>query len=912
MVSVGPGTLLGRDAEAGEALQVLTGPNGGCVAVVGAAGIGKSALVREVSAEASASGLAVRTTTGAVSESDLPFLGLHDLVGQDVSTVGLPDTLQEALDVALLRSRRDGAGADPLALNLAILRVIEHVSAERRLVLVLDDLPWVDGASRAALAFVLRRLPADRVSLLVAMRPDADVVVDDLTGSALRTIPLGPLDPATLAAAIELRTGAKLPHRAARHLHELSGGNPLLALELMRTARVDREDLGEPSVPEHYRSILAPRLTALSPDARRALLAASLSSRPTLAELADVVSVDGLLEAEDVDVVRIEDGRILFTHPLFAALCRDTAPSGDRRDMHARLAKTARDELERARHLGSATLLPDEEVAAQVEAAAGWARGRAATAAAAELAERAERLTPSDDLERRAVRGCLAADLFYQTGDIETAEGVVRRLLDDVGPGPLRAQCLATLAMVISDDSEGSVAVLQEALHQPGLDPGFEDELQLKWSVMHLNLGDFLKVRDLTADIEARAEASGRTDLARKARHELAFIEVACGTPPAKSRAWARMVADTPAYGLAYDHPLLLQAWEAMSREDHDRAQQLLSDLMDQARRAGNVGLWAAFALHRNEMELRRGDIAAASEYADQAYRIIADGRHDEAVLSYRALSSAWQGRLEEARPDAEQALAMALRDSNQLYVNEAQHALGFIELSLGRMAEAAEHYAVVADGIMGMGWRHPSLVVWQGSAVEALVGAGRRTEAVAIVEELETMAARFELPTAVAQALRCRAIVLEDEGDLEGAVEALDESVRLSEPLGIPLEHARTLLIRGVVHRRRRQKALSREDLRRARDLFSSCGAVVWADRAERELDRSAAVAAGAELTPSERAVAELAATGSTNREIASSLYLSEKTVEAVLTRVYRKLAVRSRTQLAQHPDLVGAKGHA
>jgi DNA-binding CsgD family transcriptional regulator len=908
-VSADSGGLLGRDAEVADAVEVLTGASGGAVAVVGDAGIGKSALVREVARRLSEAGLAVRTTAGAVSEVDLPFVGLHDLIGEDVAAGmdDLPVLLREALDATLLRARPDEGGTDPLALNLAVLRVLERLSADHRLVLVLDDLPWIDTGTRTVLSFALRRLPSDRVSVLVAMRPGWDGL-EMLPQAGPRTVAVGPLDAETLAAAVERRTGVRLAHRFARHLHELSGGNPLLALEVARTVNLDQDALVERAVPERYRAVLSPRLAALSADAARALLAASLLARPTLEELADVVTIAGILEAEAAGVVRVEAGRIAFTHPLFAALCRDGAPRAERRDMHALLAKAARDEVERAHHLGSATLLPDADVATQIEDAAERARARAAIAAGAELSLLAERLTPVDDLERRTARACLAAELFQQTGDIDTAAGVVRRVLDGLEPGPVRARCLILLAQVTGEDSEGAAALFQEALRQPGLEPDLQDELRFASAAILVNLGDLVASRAGVPELEERAEAAGRADLARMCRAHLAFLDLLTGTPPARSQVWQRVVDEASDYELSYDHPDLMKAWAAMSEEQNERALGLVTGLMERARLTGNIGLWGALAMHANEVELRRGNIAHARELIDQAYRTIADGLHDEGLLCFRALTLAWQGRLEDAGADAAQAAALARRHRNRLFEVAAYHALGFVALSAGRSGDAARYYEMVVAGLRAMGWRHPSLIVWQGNAVEVLVATGRRSAAISVVEDLETMAQRYELATSAALAARCRGLLLEDEGELEAAVLQLDESVRLSEPLGTPLEHARTLLIRGVVQRRRRQKALSRADLERARDLFARYGAEVWAARAERELRRSAAVAAGAELTASERAVAELAASGATNREIAASLYLSEKTVEAVLTRVYRKLGIRSRTQLGHHPELAEA----
>jgi DNA-binding CsgD family transcriptional regulator len=914
MVSVGTGGLLGREAEVTQALDVLTGDAGGCVAVVGAAGMGKSALVREVAERMAAEGAAVRVTAGAVSESELPFVGLHDLIGDDVraGSLELPGPLLDALEVAVLRTRSADAGVDPSALHLAVLRVLEQVSAQRRLLLVLDDLPWVDAATRSALAFALRRLPPDRVATLVAMRPDAPDP-DLVAPGTVRTVQLAPLDATTLAAVVELRLGVRPSPRLARQLHEASGGIPLLALELARTATFNQGALAEVAVPGRYRAILGPRLEPLSPDARRALLAASLLARPTLEELADVVSVDGLVEAETAGVVRVEDGWVRFTHPLFAALCRDAAPGDERRYLHALLAKAARDEVEQGRHLGAATLLPDEGVATHLEEIAARARDRAATAAAAELMLLAERVTPRGDLDRRTARACAAGELFFLTGDVDTGAGLLRPLLGELDPGPLRARCLIVLARVISEDTVDAAALFREALGQPGLDLDLEYEIRLEVCGMLSQLGDLAGHRAGVAELEHDASSTGREELARACRAGLAWVDLMTGAAPAHSAVWHRVVAEAESYPLGYLHPDLPRAWEALSREENARALELIDGLRERAHRAGDTWLWGQLTMHRGEAELRRGHVAAACELNDLAYRSLSDGRHDAGCLYYRAIATAWRGRLDDARAMAAEALEMARRDRNRLFELGGHHALGFVELSAGQLEAAARHYEHVADGMAAMGWRNPGLVVWHGNAVEAFVATGRPAAATALTEDLDALALWCGQTTSAALARRCRGLLLEYAGDLDAAAEVLDESLALSVGLDNPLEHARTLLIRGIVHRRRRQKARSREDLRQARDTFAHHGAAAWADRADRELERSSAVTAGAGLTGAERAVAERAASGASNREIVADLYLSEKTVEAVLTRVYRKLSVRSRTQLGHHPALARtSEGHA
>lgn len=916
-MSAGPPRLLGREAEVAELVRVLTGDDGGHVAAVGSAGIGKSTLLREVASRAEAAGILVRSTVGATSERGLPFVGLHDLVGHDAEHLRLPEPLRAALDVTVLHTRAAEVSVDPTALNLAVLRVLEQLSAERRLLLVLDDLPWVDVATRASLAFVLRRLAPDRISTLAALRPEAmetlgGTEADIVPPGLVRTVAIGPLDEVTLAAVVEGRLGSRLSHRLSRQLHEASAGNPLLALELARSATLGQGLVPELTVPERYRAVLGPRLDALSPDARRSLLAAALLARPSLEVLGQVVPVDGVLEAESAGVVRIEAGLVRFAHPLFAALCRDSTDGGERRDLHALLAKVAPDEIERARHLGAATILPDESVAAGIEAAAHLARSRAAIAAAADLMTVAERLTPAAEPELRTRRGCAAAELFFELADLETAARIVRRLLEDLEPGRLRARCLMTLGQVTAEDSAGAATLYEEALRQPGLDPDTEHEARFCVARILGNLGDLSGSRSRTVALEADTAAAGRDDLARLCRAHIAWIDLMTGRAPARSPVWQRMVAEADAYEPGYDHPDLLRSWEAMAREDNARALALIDRLMDRVQRAGDIRTWAALAQHRGDAQLRLGNIESACALLQQASRISADGRHDEALLYFRAIAAAWQGRLDDARTDAEAALAMARRVGNRLFEAPAHHALGFVELSDGREEAAAQQYDAVVAGMRAMGWRHPGLVVWHGNAVEAFLAVGRRTDAAALVDELEAAAVAQDLTTSAALARRCRGLICADAGDLDAAITALDESVRLSAGLENPLEHARTLLARGVVHRRRRQKGRSRDDIEQAAALLSRHGAVVWAARAERELARSTAAAAGAELTSAERAVAELAAGGASNRDIAGALYVSEKTVEAALTRVYRKLAVRSRSQLARHPDLGGDVGPA
>jgi DNA-binding CsgD family transcriptional regulator len=331
----------------------------------------------------------------------------------------------------------------------------------------------------------------------------------------------------------------------------------------------------------------------------------------------------------------------------------------------------------------------------------------------------------------------------------------------------------------------------------------------------------------------------------------------------------------------------------------------LIDGLLSRARLAGNLPLEGALTLHLSEVETRRGRLGAAVDLAERGVRICTDGRYDQMPLFVLAHAIAWQGHTDDARRIATTALAMAEEAGDGMYEPVCHIMLGFVDASEGRYDDAAPHFARAAELFDRLGWRQPGVLKWHADAVETYLALDRYDDAAAVTERLAAEADRLSYATSQALAARCRAMLLAHTGDLDAAETEVMHSLELTDGFDVPLDTARTLLVSGVIHRRLRQKAVAREELRRARALFGDRGAALWAARADRELERSAAAASGQQLTSSERSAAVLAASGVTNREIAGRLFISTKTVEAVLTRVYRKLGVRSRTELAHHPDL-------
>ena len=895
--------VVGRARELATARARLADNPAGSVLFVGPAGIGKTTLLSATAAEAASIGFAVRHSRAAVSESGLPFVGLFDLIGEDVVefAAGLPARLRRVLDVVLLRADPPERGVDGLAVNLAVLEVLQAMADRQQLLLALDDVQWLDPPTRGVLDFVIRRLAGRQLAIVAAVRGAGDSEVASLTPEPRAVVRVGPLTEPEIAHVVEIGTGRMpTPGRAAT-LHRLSGGNPFLAVELARAAASVRSDVADIPVPQRYRSVLAARLAGLSPAARRTVLAAALLARPTKQELAKVGGPEGLAEVETAGVVRHVGERIEFDHPLLASACREDADPLAVRDMHAELCALAGDVVERARHLALSISGADEQVAEEVEAAAFEAAGRAAIATAAELARHAVVLTPEAALDARVRRAVSAADWFAQVGEPMAARDVLQPVLATLPAGPHRARCLTTLADAIGQDIGGAIALLREALAQPGLQPSDEIEARLELGSCYLNTGDLAKARHELRSAGQAAQAAGHARIAAHAALREAEMEFFSGALLTGSIAWAAARAHAWDSAPAYDHPDTLLAWKASYADDQSQAARLFEGITSRARRLDDLDSEGAVALHRAEVEVRRGQLDAADALAEEGNRILSDGVQDQFPLYVRAHVAAWRGRLENAQRLAGEGLRMAQEANDAIFEVQNLLVLGFIEVSAGRYEPACRYESALRDLTDRMQWGHPGTYRWQGDAVEAFLGVGRVEEASEVTVRLWDQADHLDLPGCRALAARCDGLIHAHGGDLKRAQDSLLQSLDLMSGLEMPLERGRSLLALGIARRRTRQKATARRALVEAHDIFDAAGVAAWAGRVQHELDRTAGARGRGELTAGERSVAELAGAGATNREIAAQLFLSPKTVEAVLTRVYRKLDVRSRTELAR-----------
>ena len=892
-------SIVGRDAVLDHVSRLLAVRN--AVQLGGPAGIGKTAVWRSLLARAADAGWTVLSCAPTESETALPFAALADLLRPLARAVpALPAPQRVAAEVVLLASQVDSP-VDERAVGAATLSLLESAvdSADGATVLVaVDDVPWLDPPSDRALRFALRRL-LPRVALLETART-TDVPAGPLGLDGLTRIELTPLGVGALHHVLRARLGATLTRPLLARIARDAGGNPLLAIELARavlrlpTLPLPGEDL---PVAASMTQLLADALAALPVPSRDAVRLAALLSVPTAADLvAAGVWMPAFDAAEEAGLLEVTPTLVSFAHPVYAAAVRGGIPSGMRRRLHRALADAVADPDERARHLARCAVGPDAAVAGEVAAAAERQRARGAPGIAAELYDRAADLSPPDAPDDGGRRRLMAVRCRYDSGDYAAA-GAAADAAATTLTGDLRAEALllsATVAWSV-EGIDRAVELAASALDAVRGDAALAGQIHA-----HLSLFEDDSDSAIRHAEEAIARLTGQAEdaaLLSGAMVQLFYNRVRRGDPPQLElleRALA-LTGDDPPW-LAGTVPAIW--WRAV--DDHDRARAWLHRLLDWAVARGDEPSAYEALAHLAETEwlagrwtTADGHLAAALELGEQLGAVTM-GEHWIA-----AMLDADRGRLAQAQAAAETIRHQAGRSddaySRRVYLRLA----GYTALSSGRTSESAAHYGELAETLTGI--VEPMSIRFEPDWVEACVGAGDLDTAQSALDRLAARHARLARPWTTLGLARGRVLVGGARG--EDLTEALAElaRARASVPADvIPLDRARCLLIGGIAHRRVRRKREAREALTLAAEEFDALGATTFAERARAELARiGGRPAAPTELTATEERVARLAAQGATNRVIADTLFMSPKTVEANLARVYRKLGIASRAEL-------------
>ncbi len=907
--------LIGRDAEL-QLLETLLDRGGAGLLLCGQPGVGKSALTDAAADMAHDRGFAVLSCTGVTGEARLPFAGLHQLLRPILTpsnelfltrSTELSAAERKALQVAL--GIAEGQHPEIPLVGMAVLSLVESVGAGKKVLLVADDTHWIDALTCEVLAFVARRVDADRALVLATCRDD-DMTGNPLAAAGLEKLEVAPLEPEAAAALLARHAADLDPTTRARLLAE-SAGNPLALIELPAaardrvlaatlpesiplTSRLERAFAARlPQLPQQTQTIVRVAALADSGDLKEILAAAALVAgcEPSPADLDPAVAAG---------LVRVVSGDVVFRHPLTRSAVGQAASVSDRLAAHAALAKVLRNQPARsAWHRSASATGPDEALARDLEHVAGRAQDVGATGVAAAALRRAAEV--GEDPARRAERWLRAAEVTWQAAQYDKLGPLLRKAESagfDVAQRA-RADLLREFAQGANRRSGanpiGAFAAIAEHMRLAGqLDRAIEALLLIAMRCYFSNPdasarrlvvrvaeaippedasqhASLTSVLALAAPIERGAEVIGR--LARLRRDELSAV----------------------------DEGYLGTAATAVGA--YDLCGALLESAIDRLRAEGRINhlattlhtwAWAGVVL---------GNPAISGPAADESHRLFAETGQTLWAACAQLVTAAEAGR----RGAAARAETLAAGSERILLfaglaplLALVQLARGIAALGAGRHAEAYECLARIFDP--GDQAHHPHLRAWVlADMVEAALHSGHRDDARQLCAELSAVAAATGSPLLKVGLLLTAPQLADDD-----AAGPLFEAAVESDLTAWPLHRARLLLAYGSWLRRRQRVAESREPLRVARDLFDALAALPWGERARQELaatgERSLPRAIGAldVLSPQELLIAQLAADGLSNREIGQKLYLSHRTVGSHLYRIFPKLGVVSRAELA------------
>jgi len=913
--------VVGRESELDQIGGFFAGePGPRALWLAGAAGIGKTTLWRagiELGRERRYHVLACQPTA---AEAAFSFAALGDLLRDDVADLlpELPGPQRRALEVALALASSEGPAVGEHIIGLAFLTALQLLAERQPVLVAVDDVQWLDPPSAVVLQFAARRLRNAEIKLLVAARLEEKTrplpLERDLAPSLLR-VDVGPLSLGALHRLVLSRLDEPLSRPTLRKVHDVSGGNPFYALEITRFL-VERGSSLRPAeplpIPRTLEELVRARLDRLPATVRQVLEAAALLAEPTPAGLAAAASepereAGALDRAFAAGLIELEGERIRFTHPLLAAAVVSGVGPQRRQQVHARLAQIVVDPEQRARHMALATEGVDPAVAESLEQAAEHAARRGAPAVAAELAELAAQRTPTTSHEARW-RRLIEAGLRYATaGDLARARALLEPLTNEIEAGPRRAEVLLNLADFRWDDAGEAIELAERALAEVGSDDACRARIHMVLSARALEAEAGSALGHSRAAYEA-ADRAGDAELTLLALVNLVHVEVCVGemTPGLLNRALARLstkgARDARIPHFESPHFVLGLALLGLDRFEQAKA------LFDRAR-VDSLEQGVPFAAacadeFLAEVECRLGDWHAAVLHASECSELYQQlGTKNQSQQLYAtALVDAHLGKVDEARTAAERGAVIATEAEEEFWAIANRRVLGLLELSLDNPARAIEYLQPPGRARIASLWHMPSNCDFLETAIEALVAVGDLDAAAELLEALQIRAKRIDSPWQRAVRLRCRGLLRSAHGDHDGAGADFDEALREHEQLNLPFDRGRTLLALGVLQRRLKQRRAARVSLESALAVFEELGAPLWAEKARTELKRIAGrTTAGDALTPTERRVAELVAEGHPNKEIAATLFVTVKTVEASLTRIYAKLGIRSRTQLAR-----------
>ena len=874
----------------------------GALVLDGEVGIGKTTLWEEAVRRASERSWAVLSTRAAQAEVRLSYVGLSDLLARVPAAAldELPRPQRQALDVALLRVEPGGGGLGQRAVATGFLSVLERLSRLSSVLVAVDDAQWLDGASALLLEFVARRLRSQPVGFVMAQRTgEPEPFPFERACARLQRIEIGPLGSSALQQVIRAQLGSPLSRSQLLEVERLCGGNPLFALELARAFAV-QTDLGNqpPRIPATLGEAVLREVRALPLPTRGALLVAALAADPKVG-LVDQVALSPAVNAAVVQVGR--DETIVFRHPLYAWAVSGSASASEHRTAHAALARLVENPEERVRHLALGAADESEELAVQLEEAATAARARGAPASAGELLSHALRLTPRANLDDWGRRCVARIPVLLEAGDWDAAWALGQEAIERLPAGPARAAVLVEASM----RHPGAAALCLQALEEAAGDPVLSIRAQFGLAVQELYRFDTaasLERSQIAVDIARRL---GDRSLIAMTASFLGAVRFLGGVgnpmPDLDEALQIERELGFSVLPIGESASAFSALWLVFT-DELESAKPLLEEMLLRAIETGDEGSQAQVLSFLFMLESHAGDWARAHTHIESS-RDLADlmefsqGRGEKRALL--AMLQAHLGELDAARANIDEGMAISDGVGDRIALLVHLSALAFISLSIDDPAAALVPIDRIRQ-VLPAGSDAPVWLDFEGDEIEALVAVNRTSEAEQRIASLEQRASGQPRLRLRVWASRGKSLLLASQGDLAGALAALETALRRDDLPRAPFEHARTLLVKGQLERRAKHKQAARETLEQAAGIFDQLGAALWSAKARRELARISGRRRVDGLTETELRIAELVAAGRSNKEVASELFVTVRTVEWNLTRIYLKLGVRSRSQLA------------
>jgi DNA-binding CsgD family transcriptional regulator len=893
--------LVGRDRERRELDAALAGARlnrSAILVVAGEVGIGKTMLLEDASERAHAAGMRVLRARGIESEARVPFAGLLELLRPALPAVErIPEPQRAALEGAL--ALRPASAQDRFAVGAATLSLLAAYAEGAPVAALVDDAHWLDGSSADALLFAMRRLVADPIAVVVAVRQEEPSFVDD---AHLPTLYVRGLDREAAAALVG--------EAAADRLYAATAGNPLALLELAPEAARLAElpiDMPAPIVGRVARGFVR-RAASLPERTQRALVVAAASDTGDLPSLVRAYPgcVEDLFPAEGAGLVALRDGRVEFRHALARSAVYGAAPAEEQRAAHRALARALpdHDADRRAWHLALATVGPDDAASSALEQAGARAYQRSAYAVATAAYERAAALSlePARLLYSAADAAWLAGQPDRAIALLDAANLQARDISLTVRVEHLRGQIAARRGPV----SEAQSMLAAAAERAADLDSEAAVVMLAEATVQSFYAGDAREMlRTAKRATELATGADGRSAIF--AGLALGMALVFAGEGESGARSIHRAVAQLEASDELRDDPHLV-VWAALGPlwlREAEAGRSLYGRALELVRSRTALGAMPELLVHVARDWATTNDWPSAQAAYGEGIALARETGQGVALafgLGGLAWLEARQGREVECRAHAAEGREACIRAGVAVHELWTLAALGDLELGLGRPEAAVLHYEEWDVLLQSRGIEDTDLSPGPELA-ETYLRLGRVDDAAAVAARHEESARAKGQPWALARAARTRGLLAPD-GELE---REFDEALGLHEQTPDIFEAARTRLAYGARLRRAGHRVRAREELRAAIEAFDSLGAAPWSNLARTELEATGETARKRDLsmrdqlTPQELQIALLLAEGRTTREAAAAMFLSPKTIEYHLRSVYRKLGVRSRSELSE-----------